>query len=75
MHLLTEGLIEMSMGIAEVKETSNVDEANALLADNWVLLEVFKRKEGESDCVVYVLGLPRMEKLRRELPDYDSLSL
>ena len=65
----------MDLYMAEIRESSDVNEVNKLLAEKWELLEIVKKRNDESEFVIYILGLSRNEKLRKELPDYDSLSL
>lgn len=65
----------MSMDMAEIRETSDVNEVNKLLSEKWELLEVVKKRNDESEFVVYILGLPRIEKRKKEQPNYDHLSL
>ena len=65
----------MDLYMAEIRELSDVNEVNKLLAEKWELLEIVKKRNDESEFVIYILGLSRNEKLRKEQPDYDSLSL
>lgn len=54
------------MNIIEIRETNDVNEANELLKEKWVLIQTLKKSDGPSEYSVYVLGLTAMEKLMQD---------
>ncbi|EED43570.1 hypothetical protein EBI_27539, partial [Enterocytozoon bieneusi H348] len=45
-------------GIEKLTEANSTVRANELLAEGWVLLGMYDRRDGNDEYVLYVLGFP-----------------
>lgn len=55
---MTETKTPDFQGIEKLTEANSTVRANELLAEGWVLLGMYDRRDGNDEYVLYVLGFP-----------------